>query len=56
MASNSFFSAHKVRPSQYIFGIQSLPLLFSGVYTLLWPVGAANLAKSPLQGVGAGTI
>lgn len=55
MTTNSLF-AHNGRPSQYIFGIQSLPLLFSGGYTLLWPEGAANLPNSPLQGVSAGTI
>ncbi|GAD98968.1 predicted protein [Paecilomyces variotii No. 5] len=43
-------------PSQYIFGIQTAPLLLSGVWTLLWPAGAAALPDSPLAGLSNGTI
>ncbi|KAJ5174302.1 uncharacterized protein N7482_000179 [Penicillium canariense] len=34
----------------YIFGIQTVPLLASGVYSLLFPAAAAGLPDSPLQG------
>ncbi|KAJ6021636.1 hypothetical protein N7540_007140 [Penicillium herquei] len=45
-----------IRPSQYIFGLQAVPLVASGVYTLFWPETAANYANSPLQGLDPGTI
>ncbi|KAJ5792170.1 uncharacterized protein N7503_008148 [Penicillium pulvis] len=45
-----------IRPSQYIFGIQAIPLLASGVYTLLWPGAVANMPDSPLEGVSSGAI
>ncbi|KAH8704997.1 hypothetical protein BGW36DRAFT_421576 [Talaromyces proteolyticus] len=41
---------------QYVFGIQAVPLLASGIYALLCPLDAASLPNSPLQGVGLGTI
>lgn len=40
----------------YIFGIQTVPLLASGIYTLLYPAAAASLPDSPLQGLSNGTI
>lgn len=40
----------------YIFGIQSIPLLASGIYTLLFPAAAATLPNSPMQGLSNGTI
>lgn len=45
-----------IRPSQYIFGLQAIPLLASGVYTLLWPSAVANMPDSPLEGVSGGAI
>lgn len=45
-----------IRPSQYIFGIQAIPLLASGVYTLLWPGAVTNMPDSPLEGVSSGAI
>ncbi|KAJ5231989.1 hypothetical protein N7468_004945 [Penicillium chermesinum] len=45
-----------IRPSQYTFGIQALPLLVSGVYTLVCPGVAAKFPNSPMQGLGNGTI
>ncbi|KAJ5736589.1 uncharacterized protein N7483_001714 [Penicillium malachiteum] len=45
-----------IRPSQYIFGLQAVPLVASGIYTLLWPEIAANYTGSPLQGLDPGTI
>ncbi|KAJ5679834.1 hypothetical protein N7462_008078 [Penicillium macrosclerotiorum] len=44
------------RVAPYVFGIQTLPLVASGVYTLLWPAAAAGLPNSPLQGLSNGTI
>lgn len=40
----------------YVFGIQTVPLLASGIYTLLFPAAAAALPDSPLQGLSNGTI
>ena len=40
----------------YVFGIQTVPLLASGIYTLLYPAAAASLPDSPLQGLSNGTI
>ncbi|KAJ5218055.1 uncharacterized protein N7498_000154 [Penicillium cinerascens] len=43
-------------PSQYIFGLQAVPLLASSVYILLWPAAAANLPDSDLASLSNGTI
>ncbi|KAJ5081008.1 hypothetical protein N7456_013718 [Penicillium angulare] len=45
-----------IRLSQYIFGIQAVPLLASGIYTLLRPNVIASLANSPFRGIDTGTI
>ncbi|KAL3253835.1 hypothetical protein ABHI18_009313, partial [Aspergillus niger] len=42
--------------SQCLFAIQSLPLLGSGLYTLLSPASAAQSPYLPLRGVSIGTI
>ncbi|GKZ93955.1 hypothetical protein AnigIFM59636_007313 [Aspergillus niger] len=42
--------------SQYLFAIQSLPLLGSGLYTLFSPASAAQSPYLPLRGVSIGTI
>ncbi|EHA25836.1 hypothetical protein ASPNIDRAFT_43752 [Aspergillus niger ATCC 1015] len=42
--------------SQYLFALQSLPLLGSGLYTLLSPASAAQSPYLPLRGVSIGTI
>ncbi|KAE8167998.1 hypothetical protein BDV40DRAFT_252253 [Aspergillus tamarii] len=41
---------------QYLFGLQSLPLLASGLYTLLSPASAARSQHLPLKDVSTGTI
>ncbi|PWY83852.1 hypothetical protein BO94DRAFT_625413 [Aspergillus sclerotioniger CBS 115572] len=41
---------------KYIFALQSLPLLASGLYTLLCPTSAAQSPYMPLQDVTPGTI
>ncbi|GAT24803.1 similar to An12g02130 [Aspergillus luchuensis] len=41
---------------QYLFALQSLPLLGSGLYTLLFPASAAQSPYLPLRGVSVGTI
>ncbi|KAJ5643063.1 uncharacterized protein N7484_005570 [Penicillium longicatenatum] len=56
MASNERVGLRAIRPSQYIFGIQAIPLLASGVYTLLWPGAIANLPGPPLEGIDSGVI
>ncbi|GKZ50763.1 hypothetical protein AbraIFM66951_004127 [Aspergillus brasiliensis] len=42
--------------TQYLFTLQSLPLLGSGLYTLLFPASAAQSPYMPLRGVSIGTI
>ncbi|KAE8361119.1 hypothetical protein BDV27DRAFT_31766 [Aspergillus caelatus] len=41
---------------QYLFGLQSLPLLASGLHTLLSPASAAQSQYLPLKDVSTGTI
>ncbi|OOF98717.1 hypothetical protein ASPCADRAFT_204472 [Aspergillus carbonarius ITEM 5010] len=41
---------------KYLFALQSLPLLASGLYTLLCPTSAAQSQYLPLQDVSTGTI
>ncbi|KAJ5641560.1 hypothetical protein N7490_005560 [Penicillium lividum] len=45
-----------IRLTQYIFGIQAVLLLASGVYTLIWPDAAANMPNSHFLGVSSETI
>ncbi|KAJ5387824.1 hypothetical protein N7509_010365 [Penicillium cosmopolitanum] len=56
MLFESFSSLKGLSPSQYIFGIQAIPLVASGVFTLFWPSAAAALPNSPLKDIGDGTI
>ncbi|KAJ5983958.1 hypothetical protein N7481_006057 [Penicillium waksmanii] len=56
MLLESFSSLKGLSPSQYIFGIQAIPLVASGVYTLFWPSAAAALPNSPLKDISNGTI
>lgn len=49
-------SLRGLSPSQFIFGIQAIPLVASGVYTLFWPSAAAALPNSPLKDVSNSTI
>ncbi|CAI7675811.1 unnamed protein product [Penicillium pancosmium] len=56
MLFESFSSLKGLSPSQYIFGIQAIPLVASGVYTLFWPSAAAALSNSPLKDINDGTI
>lgn len=56
MLSLSLSSFKGLNPSQYIFGIQAIPLVASGVYTLFYPSAAAALPNSPLKNIDNGTI
>lgn len=56
MLLESFSSLRGLSTSQYTFGVQAIPLVASGVYTLFWPSAAAALPNSPLKDIGDGTI
>ncbi|KAJ5755802.1 hypothetical protein N7533_005345 [Penicillium manginii] len=56
MLSESFSSLKGLRPSQYIFGMQAIPLVASGIFTLFWPSAAAAFPNSPLKDISNGTI